>query len=105
RLYHVPKYAPALRSKYRTDDAPSRLAPEERPMDNIRRKPSTRRWVIVEKRLPPAAKGSEPLHRIMPMQHGFERLLSFVRVNSGVNLGPAVFPHPADNHTPLRRPS
>jgi len=48
--------------------------------------------VIVEMGFPPAAKGSEPLCRIVPMQHGFEQMLSFARMNSRVDFGPAVLP-------------
>ena len=67
------------------------------------RKPSPRRRVIVEKRFPPAVKGSEPLCRIVPMHHGFERMLSFTRMNTRVDFGPAVLPHLGDDQMPLRR--
>src|SRR5208283_5657162 len=69
------------------------------------RKPSTRRRVIVEKRFPLAAKGSQPLCRIVPMHHGFERMLSFTRMNTRVDFGPAVLAHLGDDQMPLRRPS
>jgi hypothetical protein len=40
---------------------------------------STGRRVIVDKGLSPASKNAQPLDRISPMQHGFERMINPVR--------------------------
>jgi len=65
---------------------------------------STRARVIVDKALLLAAKGPQPLHRVSPMQHGFERIVSPVEGMASLSaFATLLLSYTSKNQAPLRR--
>jgi len=73
----------------------------------LRAPTSTGRRVIVDKGLSPASMNAQPLDRVSPMHHGFERMVNPVLPLLCLadlfllDLSPVLLPYPRQNHTPL----